>query len=60
MRNISHEKSHIKCGGETSPRQFFKKSKLLIFLGQQSEIFKSLILCYVQVEDDQNIFKLRC
>ena len=32
MRNIFLEKSHIKCGGETSPRPFSGKSKLIISL----------------------------
>ena len=48
MRNIFFEKSSIKCGGETSPRPFSKKSKLSISLDQQSEIFYSLFLLYVQ------------
>ena len=34
MRNIFLEKSYAKCGGETSPRPFSKKSKLSIPLGQ--------------------------
>ena len=38
MRNLLVEKSYIKCGGETSPRQFSKKSKLSLSLGQQSKI----------------------
>ena len=28
MRNIIYEKSHKKCGGETSPRPFSEKIKL--------------------------------
>ena len=36
MRNISAEKSYTKCGGETIPSPFFKKSKLSISLDQQS------------------------
>ena len=27
MRNIFREKSYTKCGGETSPKLFYKKSK---------------------------------
>ena len=34
MRNIFLEKSYIKCGGETIPRNLSKKSKLSIFLYQ--------------------------
>ena len=36
MRNIFAEKSYTKCGGETIPSPFFKKSKLSISLDQQS------------------------
>ena len=32
MRNIFVEKSYTKCGGETVPRHFSKKSKLSISL----------------------------
>ena len=38
VRNNFLEKSYTKCGGETSPRPFFKKSKWRISLDQQSEI----------------------
>ena len=34
MRNILLNKSYTKCGGETIPRPFSKKSKLSIFLDQ--------------------------
>ena len=34
LRNIFLEKSYPKCGGETSPRPFFKKLKLSISLNQ--------------------------
>ena len=34
MRNIFLEKSHTKCGGETSPRLFFEKLKLNISVDQ--------------------------
>ena len=34
MKNIFLEKSYTKCGGETIPRQFPKKSKLSIFIDQ--------------------------
>ena len=60
MRNIFLEKSCTKCGEETSPRLFFEKSILSISLDQQFEVPYSLFLLYVQVEDYQNILKLRC
>ena len=34
IRNIFVEKTYPKCGGETIPRPFPKKSKLSIFLDQ--------------------------
>ena len=34
MRNIFLERSYIKCGGETIPTPFFKKSHLSISLDQ--------------------------
>ena len=34
MRNIFLGKSYTKCGGEASPRPFYKKSKLIISLDQ--------------------------
>ena len=45
MRNIFLEKSYTKCGGEASPRPFYKKSKLSISLDQQSEIKFAFIVC---------------
>ena len=38
MRNIFLEKSFTKCGRETSPRPFSKKSKLSISLDQYSKL----------------------
>ena len=38
MRNISLEKSYTKCGRETIPRLFSKKSKLSISLGQYFKV----------------------
>ena len=38
MRNIFLEKSYAKYGEETSPRPYYKKSKLIIFLDQQFEM----------------------
>ena len=54
------EKSYTKYDGETIPRPFSQKSKFNIRLDQQSEILYNLFLEYVQVEDYQNILKLRC
>ena len=42
MTNIFLEISYIKCGEETSPRPFYKKSKLSMSLDQQSEMLLSL------------------
>ena len=47
------EKSHTNCGGETSLRPFYKKSKLSISLDQQSSMLYSLFVY-------QNILKLKC
>ena len=44
MRNIFHEKSYTKCGGETSLRP--KNSKLSISLDRQSKVLYSLFLLY--------------
>ena len=49
MRSIFLEKSYIKCGGETIPKSFSKKSKLSISLDQQSKILYSLSLLYVKL-----------
>ena len=55
MRNIFLEKSYTKCGKETSPRPFYKKSKLGISLDQQCEmlyslkVFLSLFLTFDQI-----------
>ena len=57
MRYSFLEKSHTKCGGETSPKPFNKKSKLNISLDRQTEIFYCLFLLYVQVKMYQNISK---
>ena len=51
---------YTKCGGETSHRNFSKKSKLRISLHQPSEILYSFLLLYAQVEDYQNMLNLRC
>ena len=38
LRNTFLEKSYTKCGEEVIPRHFKKKSKLSIYLDQQSEM----------------------
>ena len=45
-RNIFLEKSHTKCGGETSPRHFSEKLKLSISSTQWSKTLYSLFLLY--------------
>ena len=42
------EKSYTKCGRETIPRPFFKKSELSIFLDQQSKVLRNLFLLYAK------------
>ena len=54
--HIFLEKSYTKCGGETIPRPFSKKSKLSI--DQQFKALCSLIL--LCVEGYQTILKSRC
>ena len=49
MRNIFVEKSYTKCGGETTPRSFSKKSKLSISLGQWPEVLYRLFLLYANL-----------
>ena len=46
MRNIFLENSYTKCGGETSPRSFFEKLKLIISLNHWSKVLYSLFLLY--------------
>ena len=57
-RNVFLENSFTKCDGETIPKPFSKKSKLSISLDQQSEVFYSFILLYVQVEGYQGVDQL--
>ena len=47
-----------KCGGETIPRFFYKKSKLTISLDQYTKVLYSLFLLYIKVEKYQNIVKV--
>ena len=58
-RNIFVEILYTKFDGKTSPKPFSKEQKLSISANLQSEILYSLILLLVQLEDFQNIFKLR-
>ena len=44
MINICFEKSFTKCGGESIPKPFPKKSKLSISLDQYSKVFHGLFL----------------
>ena len=60
MRNIFLEKACTKCGGETSPLRFLKKSKLSIALDQQSEVSYSLFLWHVQVEHIETMVLTTC
>ena len=53
MINISIEKSCTKCGGETTPTPFSKKSKLSISLDKQSKVLYSLFLLYANLRDIQ-------
>ena len=56
---LSLGKSYTKFGTGTGLRTS-KKSKLSISWGHQSEHLYSLFLFYVQVQNYQNILKLRC
>ena len=49
MRNIFVEKSYTKCGGETIPRPFSKKSKRSVSLDQQSKVLHSLFILYANL-----------
>ena len=46
MRNIFLEKSYHKCGGETSPRLFYKKSHLSDLLIENLKCYKFVLLLY--------------
>ena len=49
LKNIFREKSYTKCGGETIPRPFLKKSKLSISLDQCSKVLFVLFLLFGKV-----------
>ena len=57
MRSTFVEKSYTKCGGETIPRSFSKKSKLGISLDQYPKGFYILFLLFAKlrtIESDWN------
>ena len=43
MRNVFVGKSYGNCGGEASPRPFYKKSQMSISVNQQSEMLWSFV-----------------
>ena len=47
MRNIFLEKSYHKCGGETSPRLFYKKSYLSDLLIESLKYYKFVFIVCV-------------
>ena len=49
MRNIFLEKSYTKCGRETIPRPFSKKSKLSISLDQYPKCLNCLFSLYAKL-----------
>ena len=49
MRNIFLGKSYTKCGGETIPILFSKKSRLSISLDQYSKVLYTLFLLYTKL-----------
>ena len=59
-RNIFLVKSYTRCGGETSPRRFSEKPKLIISLDQNSLSFIQFVFIVCQVEGYQSILKLSC
>ena len=54
MRNIFLEKSCRKCGRETIPRPFSKKSKLGISLDQYSEVLYVLLLLFSKLRTSES------
>ena len=47
--NIFLKKLYAKCGGKTSPRHLFEKSKLSIYLDQQSKLlYSAFIVCQAE------------
>ena len=57
IRIIFLEKSYTKCGGETIPRSFSKKSKFSISLDQYSKVLHVLFLLFAKlrtIKSDSN------
>ena len=48
-RNIFHEKSYTKCGGEASLRLFSEKLKLSKSLDQSSKVLYNLFLLHAKL-----------
>ena len=49
LKNIFLEKSYTKCGGETIPRPFLKKSKLSMSPDQYSKVLYVLFLLFAKL-----------
>ena len=49
MRNIFFEKSYTKCGEETIPRPFSKKTKLSISLDKYSKAVYGFLLLHANL-----------
>ena len=49
MTNIFIERSYTKCGGETIPGPFSKKSKFSISLVQKSKVLYRFLLLYAKL-----------
>ena len=49
MRNISVEKSYLKCAGETIPTPLSKKSKFGIYLDQYCKVLNNLFLLHANL-----------
>ena len=49
MRNTFAKKSYTKCGGESCPRPFSEKSKMIMFPDQYFKVLYSLFLSYANL-----------
>ena len=49
MRNTFVKKSYSKCGGESCPRPFSEKSKMIMFSDQYFKVLYSLFLSYANL-----------
>ena len=54
LRNIFIEKSYTKCGRETIPRPFSKKSKLSISLDRYCKVLYILFLLFAKLRTIQS------